>query len=124
MSTAAFSGFGGHVTWAGTSMTEVKNWKASYNQETADVTSLSSSGYRDRIATVADLTGSIETNVFLSTSMGKARALVLYTHTSSSTSTPSISCRAFLKLSIDVPADAVGFTYDFESTGPVTIATS
>jgi len=124
MSTQAFAGFGGHVTWAGTSMVEVKNWKASYNQETADVTSLSSSGYRDRLATLADLTGSIETNVFLSTSMGHARALVLYAGVSSSTSKPSLSCRAFFKLSLDVPPDAVNFTYDFESTGPISIATS
>ncbi len=127
MSTAAFAGRGGYVTWAGTSMVEVRNWKATYNVDTADVTALSSSGYRHRISTIKDLTGTIESNVFLTafnTSIGSPRTLVLYTSSEVSTSQPKITCRGILKMSVDVPVDAVNFTYDFESTGTVTIGTT
>lgn len=121
MSTAAISGFGGKVKFGNSTLAEVKNWKGSYNVETADVTSLSSSGYRDRISTVQDFTGTFETNVYASPAHGVATSAVFYVGSASSATKPKIRCLVYAKLSLDVPPDAVTFTYDFESTGKPTI---
>ncbi len=124
MSTAAISGFGGKVKFGNTTLTEVRNWKGSYGVDTADVTALSSSGYRHRISTIKDFTGTFETNVYANPQPGVSTSAVFYVGATSSATKPKIACKVFLKMSIDVPVDAVNFTYDFESAGPVTITAS
>ncbi len=121
MGTAAISGFGGKVKFGNATVTEVKNWKGSYNVETADVTALSSSGFRARISTIQDFTGTFETNVYLAPNQGTATSAVFYVGATSSATRPKIRTLVFLKLSLEVPTDAVNFTYDFESTGKPTI---
>jgi len=116
----AISGFGGSVNVGG-AVSNVKEWTGTINRENADVTHLGSSGWRNRLGTVNDFTGSFTTNTFLATTTGAA---VFSVGAAASTTKPTISCRVNLSTGFNVPADAVEFTYDFESDGPIAIATS
>lgn len=124
MPTAAVSGFGGSVTISSSAVAEVKDWSGTINSETADVTHLSSSGFRNRIPTIQDITGSFNSNVFLALTGAASRAAVFKVGSAVSAARPSITTRIIHSTGFEVPTAEVVFSHDFESDGPVTVATS
>ena len=122
MSTQAITGFGGSVTLSSSAVAEVGSWNGTINVETADTTALESSGFRNRIPTITDFTGTFESNVFLPLTSGAARAAVFAVGTAASATKPTITTRIIHSTGIEVPAEKVNFSYDFESDGPIVVA--
>ena len=122
--TNAVSGFGGSVTLSASAVAEVKQWSGTINNATADVTHLGSSGYVNRISTTKDFTGNFTSNSFLTLTGPAARTAIFKVGATTSTSKPSITCRIFHSTGVEVPGDAVEFSHDFESDGPIAVATS
>jgi hypothetical protein len=122
--TQAISGIGGKITVSSSVIIEVKEWSGTINVETADVTPLSASGWRARIPTITDFTGTFTTNVFMQRTVGKSRAAVFNVGSTNTTSKPQITTRIIHSTGISVPKEEVEFSMDFESDGPIAVATS
>jgi len=123
--TVAYSGFGGSVSVSSSVNAEVREWSADVNIESADVTRLSASGFVDRIVTRTDMSGTFNANVYIpAMATGAKRTMVLKTASSNTTTKPQFTFRAIISPSVSVPGDAVDWTYNFVSDGPITVATS
>jgi len=122
--TSAISGFGGSVQVSSSVAVEVKEWNATLSIETADVTPLSSSGWRNRINTVREFTGSFTANAFMNLTGPSPRTGIFKVGSTTSSSKPSFTCRIYHSTGVSVPGDAVEWSYDFESDGPVAVAVS
>jgi len=105
---------------------EIKSWQADVNIDTEDVTRLSASGFRDRIITNTDMTGSFVGNTYISNiGVGAKRTVVLKSQSTTAAKAPQFTFRAIIKPSGNIPATgAAEWTYNFESDGPITIALS
>ena len=123
--TTAYSGFGGSVSMSASVNAEVREFSIDVNIEDADVTRLSGSGFIDRIVTRTDATGTFNANVYIpNTATGTKRVLVLKTASTTSTKAPQLTFRAIVSPGANVPGDAVDWTYNYKSDGPITVATS
>jgi len=120
--TVAISGFGGSVTISSSAVTEVTEWNGTINVNTADVTPLSASGWINRINTTSDFSGTFTANKFLNLTSGNPRNAVFAVGASAGATTPTITCRIYHSTGVTVPGDAVEWSYDFESDGPLAIA--
>ena len=119
MAAKAISGFGGAVTYNGTSV-EVTDWTATVNSENYDSTHLGSSGYRERKFLIQDVTGTFNAHEALVPNT--STATVVLTLGSSGSGLASITGKIRHSMGVDNPQDKVTFSHDFESTGPFTVA--
>lgn len=113
MATSAKCGSTGSISLGG----EISNWSLDLNEDIPDVTSMSSSGYKEYIPCLKDANGTFDS--FTSIGAIGARAGVDFVN-----DIETITCDIIITdvtLTTDV-ADKVTFKYTFVSTGEVTIA--
>jgi hypothetical protein len=127
VATKALSGNSGQVKAAGT-VSEVSTWTGSYTSDVADVTSFDSSGYVEKITTLVHFDGNFVAQAF-NNKKGLQSSGVFRTDSSSvSSSKPTFTCRFIItNMTPNVtaaPGEAITWTYDFESTGPVSVNVS
>jgi len=117
MATAALCGSGGSVTGPA-GVTEIVSWTITQTVDVQDATSMSSSGWKERIACLTGATGNFKT-------IG-AKAAVGATTIDCKTATAGTSISGSIiitKITIENPVgDVVSFSHDFNFTGTVTIA--
>lgn len=113
MATAAVCGSTGSVSLGG----EISNWTVSLELDAPEVTSMSSSNYREYIACLKSASGSFDS--FDSIGAIGAQAGVDFVN-----STETITMDIIITdVTVSTPVDgAVTFRYSFVSTGEVTIA--
>lgn len=124
MATGAVHGKDGRITISA-NVSEVSSWNATYFTDPADVPSFDSSGFFDRIPGLIHFDGTFETNVFLNKPGAQASAL-FKTAASATATKPTFSCNVVVGGigAAVVVDDAIRWTYDFVSNGPVTIVTT
>ena len=120
MSTAALCGMNGTVTGV-TGITEITRWQIDQTIDALDATSMSSAGWKERIACLKGATGSF-TTIGDEGVVGPDASAVF--DTKSGAGGYSISGNIIIsKITINTPVDGVvSFDHEFVFTGTITVA--
>lgn len=115
--TTALCGMGGTVTVTGA--TEVTNWSVTQTVDAIDATSMSSSGWVERVGCLKGATGNFR-------SIGAAASVGAGSGTFKTAAAGGYSISGSIivtKVAVDTPVDGiVSYTHDFNFTGEITVS--